>query len=96
MRMELQRMAISNFKGIRHFEIDFDQKRTAISGANGTGKTSIADAFSWCLFNKDSQGNAPGTANFREKPLDDEGNEVHNLDTTVELFCTLDGASGST
>lgn len=91
MRMELQRMAISNFKGIRHFEIDFDQKRTAISGANGTGKTSIADAFSWCLFNKDSQGNAPGTASFREKPLDDDGNEIHNLDTTVELFCTLDG-----
>ena len=91
MRMELQKMTISNFKGIRHFEIDFDQKRTAISGANGTGKTSIADAFSWCLFNKDSQGNAPGTASFREKPLDDDGNEIHNLDTTVELFCTLDG-----
>jgi chromosome segregation ATPase len=58
---------------------------------NGTGKTTIPDAFSWVLWNKDSKGNAPGTYDFHEKPLDADGNEIHNLDTTVELICRLDG-----
>ena len=91
MRMIIERMVLDNFKGCRHLDIDFDTKRTAIRGANGTGKTTIADAFTWLLFNKNSHGDAPGSDNFREKPLDENGNEIHNLDTTVEIKCTLDG-----
>ena len=91
MRMTLQEMRIANFKGIRSLTVTFGSDSTAISGMNGTGKSSIADAFSWVLWNKDSHGNAPGSDNFHEKPLDEHGNEIHNLDTTVELLCTLDG-----
>lgn len=91
MRMTLQEMRIANFKGIRSLTVTFGSASTAISGMNGTGKSSIADAFSWVLWNKDSHGNAPGSDNFHEKPLDEHGNEIHNLDTTVELLCTLDG-----
>lgn len=90
MRMTIDRMTISNFKGIRELSIDFGDV-TRISGMNGTGKTTIPDAFSWVLWNKDSRGNAPGSYDFREKPLDENGDEIHNLDTTVELFCKLDG-----
>lgn len=90
MRMTIERMHIQNFKGIRDLEIDFGAV-TRISGMNGTGKTTIPDAFSWVLFNKDSRGNAPGSYDFHEKPLDGDGNEIHNLDTTVELDCRLDG-----
>lgn len=91
MRMIIERLTLDNFKGCRHLDIDFDAKRTEIRGANGTGKTTIADAFCWLLFNKNSHGDAPGSDNFREKPLDENGNEIHNLDTTVEIKCTLDG-----
>lgn len=91
MRMTIERMRLENFKGCRQLEINFDAKRTEIRGANGTGKTTIADAFTWLLFNKNSHGDAPGSDNFREKPLDENGNELHNLDTTVELNCLLDG-----
>lgn len=91
MRMIIERLTLDNFKGCRHLDIDFDAKYTAIRGANGTGKTTIADAFTWLLFNKNSHGDAPGSDNFREKPLDENGNEIHNLDTTVEIKCTLDG-----
>ena len=91
MRMSIERMIIENFKGIRHLSIDFADTTTKIFGMNGTGKTTIPDAFCWVLFNKDSHGNAPGTSNFREKPLDENGQEIHNLDTTVELICKLDG-----
>lgn len=90
MRMTINQMRIQNFKGTRDAIIDFGE-RTHISGMNGSGKTTIPDAFSWLLFNKDSRGNAPGSDNFREKPLDADGNEIHNLDTTVEIICTLDG-----
>ena len=90
MRMTIEKIKISNFKGIRKLEIDFGSV-TRISGMNGTGKTTIPDAFCWVLWNKDSRGNAPGSYDFHEKPLDEYGEEIHNLDTTVELDCRLDG-----
>lgn len=90
MKLTIEQMRIQNFKGTREAVIDFGN-RTHISGMNGCGKTTIPDAFSWLLFNKDSRGNAPGSDNFREKPLDSEGKEIHNLDTTVEIICKLDG-----
>lgn len=90
MRMTIDRMTIQNFKGVRELSIDFGDI-TRIRGMNGTGKTTIPDAFSWVLWNKDSRGNAPGSYDFREKPLDENGDEIHYLDTTVELFCKLDG-----
>jgi len=91
MRLSLEKIRIENFKGIRELSIDFGAEQTAIAARNGCGKSSIADAFTWVLFNKDSHGNAPGSDNFREKPLDENGAEVHNLETVVELDCTLDG-----
>ena len=50
MKLALTKIRIQNFKGARDFEIDFSADRTSITGANGTGKTTIADAFSWVLF----------------------------------------------
>lgn len=91
MKLEIQKMRISNFKGTKEREVVFSGDVTHIAGANGTGKTTIQDAFCWVLFNQDSRGNAPGSDHFREKPLGDDGQEIHNLDTTVELQCRLDG-----
>lgn len=91
MQMVLERMKIENFKAVRELEINFNSKKTNISGSNGAGKTTIADAFSWVLWNKNSHGDAPGSDNFHEKPLDENGNEVHNLETSVSLDCLLDG-----
>lgn len=93
MRLTLNRMVLDNFKGVKHMEIDFSEGRTEITGANATGKTTIVDAFCWVLWNKNASGDAPGSDNFREKPLDDSGNEVHYLETTVELNCKLDGSA---
>lgn len=93
MRLTLNKMVLDNFKGCKHMEIDFSDGRTEITGANATGKTTIVDAFCWVLWNKNANGDAPGSDNFREKPLDDNGNEVHYLETTVELNCKLDGSA---
>lgn len=90
MKLTIDRMKISNFKGIREAEFEFSDE-TNIYGRNASGKSSILDAFCWLLFNKSANGDAPGSDNFREKPLDADGHEIHYLDTTVELFCKLDG-----
>ena len=51
--IQIKKMALTNFKGLRNQEITFEQN-TNIYGANGTGKTTIFDAFTWMLFGKDS------------------------------------------
>ena len=56
--MLLNTLSISNFKCFDKFEIDFDEKKTKIAGDNGTGKTSICDAYFWLLFGKNSSGQA--------------------------------------
>lgn len=50
----LQRLEITNFKGIKSLSVKF-QAETFIYGANGTGKTTISDAFLWLLFGKNSE-----------------------------------------
>lgn len=54
-KIKIRSLSIKNFKGIKELEIAFDEKQTNIKGANGTGKSSVMDAFTWLLFGKDSQ-----------------------------------------
>ena len=51
--IEIKKLNITNFKGIVKQSIDF-KTNTDIFGANGTGKTTIYDAFLWVLFGKNS------------------------------------------
>lgn len=50
----IQSIKLTNFKGIKNQEVTFDNN-TDIFGANGTGKTTIYDAFLWLLFGKNSE-----------------------------------------
>lgn len=90
MIMRIEQLIIENFKGCKQASFSFGDE-TDIKGKNATGKSTVADAFFWLLFNTDSHGNAPGSDKFREKPLDEDGAERHHLDTMVEARCTLDG-----
>lgn len=90
MELRVTRLTIDNFKGTKHADISFGPV-TNIFARNGAGKSTIVDAFYWVLFNKDSAGNAPGSDKFREKPLDSNGEEIHNLDTVVAIYGLLDG-----
>lgn len=66
MRMTIERMVIQNFKGVRELSIDFGDV-TRISGMNGTGKTTIPDAFSWVLWNKGLSRQCPRQLRFPGK-----------------------------
>ena len=87
MKVKLIEMKLENFKGIRNLSIDFNGVDTNISGKNGTGKTTVADAFSWLFFNKDSQ----GSADFDVKTRNEKGEFLHNLEHSVEAVLYVDG-----
>lgn len=63
--IQILEISLTNFKGLRNQKITFN-KNTNIFGANGTGKTTIMDAFLWMLFGKDST----DRKNFEIKTLD--------------------------
>ncbi len=86
MNILLKSISIENFKGIKHFNACFGES-PLISGKNGAGKTSIFDAFYWLLFGKDSA----GRAGFGWKPVDENGREIHFLDTAVAAELSVDG-----
>lgn len=56
--LKIESIKISNFKCFSNAEICFDDDEVSVYGDNETGKSSIFDAFCWCLFGKDSQGNS--------------------------------------
>lgn len=87
MRITLDNLTLSNFKGIKSLSIDFGGRNTDISGANATGKTTIADAFMWLMFDKDST----DKKDFNIKTIGEDGEAVHGLEHSVEATLDLSG-----
>lgn len=85
--VKLSSYTIKNFKGIKDLTIKLDGDNAIVKGANGTGKTTLYDAVLWALFEKDSQ----GKTDFAIKPIDGDGNEIHHLETSVEVTLLVDG-----
>lgn len=86
MNIQIINMTLFNFKGVRNVSIDFGQI-TNISGENGTGKTSIFDAFTWLLFGKNSK----DEKDFNIKTLDENNQPIHNLSHEVTATLSVDG-----
>lgn len=79
MQIKIKTLKLENFKGIKNLTIDF-KDTTNIYGDNAVGKTTIFDAYSWLLWDKDSL----NRKDFAIKPYDKDGEEVHNLESIVE------------
>lgn len=79
MQIKIKTLKLENFKGIKDLTIDF-KDTTNIYGDNAVGKTTIFDAYSWLLWDKDSL----NRKDFAIKPYDKNGEEVHNLESIVE------------
>lgn len=86
MKIILKKMKLENFKSVKERTIDF-LTRTDIKGQNATGKTTIADAFMWVLFNKMSDGTQPD----KIRPHDEDGNDIDFIDISVEIVLDIDG-----
>lgn len=84
----LNKLEISNFKGVARLDIEFAGRNMDILGDNATGKTTVYDALTWCLFGKDSR----GRADFEIKPLDSAGAVLdHGAVTSVTVALLADG-----
>lgn len=77
--LKLLTLKLKNFKGIKNFELKPGGNDLRIYGENGTGKTTLYDAFYWLLFDKDSKGNSQ----FDIKTLDQNNEVIHNLEHQV-------------
>ena len=86
MRMILRSLHLENFKGIKNLDVNFSDK-TKIKGQNAAGKTTIFDAFTWLLFNK----NSAGEEKFNVRPLDKDGNRIDNVEIKVVAVLDVDG-----
>lgn len=93
--LRLKSLTLVNFKGMSNQTITFGNGVTAISGRNGTGKTTIADGFAWLLWGKDSEGNSD--SKFGIKTNDADGNYIPDLEHEVAgTFDAIDTTTGET
>ena len=83
--IKLYSMVLENFKGISKLEAIFNGNDIKVEGNNGTGKTSLFDAFLFVLFGKDSMGNK----NFAIKTIKD-GEEIHNVEHSASVNLLID------
>lgn len=86
-KITIKKITFLNFKGVRNAEIEFNADLTRISGANGTGKTTIADAFRWLLFGKDSE----DRKDFNVKTLDETGKVIERIPHEVAAVIEING-----
>ena len=84
-RTVLKKVALENFMCYAHAEFDF-YAITKIMAKNGKGKSTIATAYMWCLFNCDYE--------LKDNPVvrrEVDGKSVDDMDTSVELTLDVDG-----
>ncbi|WP_103110656.1 AAA family ATPase [Brevibacillus reuszeri] len=86
-QIKLVTLTLRNFKGVRDFTLD-SQGNVDIYGDNAVGKTTLFDAFTWLLFDKDSQ----NKKDFQLKTLDTRGNVLRGLEHEVEATLLIDGS----
>lgn len=86
MKLKIRSLHMENFKGIKMLDVTFSGK-TKISGQNAVGKTTIFDAFTWLLFNK----NSAGEEKFNVRPLDKDGKRIDNVEIKVVAVLDVDG-----
>ena len=82
MKTTIKSIELTDFRGIRHEKIEFQEGENWIEKPNKTGKTTIFDAFSWVIFSKNSELNSRFTV---------ESNNVENPKTKVTVILDVDG-----
>lgn len=85
----LKKLILKNFKKIQDLTVEFTDKNTFICGENGTGKTTLQDAFLWLLFGKDSTNRAD--TNFNIKTLGEDGKPILHLVHSVTGVLSING-----
>lgn len=85
-KITIDSLRLENFKGVRQALHQWDGRSMEVRGDNGTGKSTLADAYMWCLFGKDMR----GRKDYCIMPMDERGEERHGLTVTVEVSLRVD------
>lgn len=87
MDIRLKSLTLKNFKGIKDFTFTPDGRNTNVFGPNASGKSTLADAFFFLFFGKDSSDRKA----FSLKTIDKTtGESLHGLEHTVEAILVVD------
>jgi len=81
------KLKLKNFKGVKDFEINFNNGITKIIGENAKGKTTLLDATYWIFFGK----NSSGSKKFDLQPLDENNEIIPKKYPEVSLDLVVDG-----
>ncbi|MFW0809129.1 AAA family ATPase [Bacillus pumilus] len=87
--IRLAELHLSNFKGVKSFTLETGGESAKVYGDNATGKTTLFDAFTWLLFDKDSQ----NKKDFEIKMLSKDNKAVSGIDHEVSAVLLIDGKS---
>lgn len=88
--MQIKHLKLNNFCGFfgsNTFDHDFFEK-TEITGANETGKSTVKKAIFWIFNCRDENGKEISGI----RPHDENGNDINDLEVSVELTVDVDGA----
>ena len=88
--MKLNKITLENYQGIKELSLDFNGNSMVIKGKNATGKTTIANAYSWLLTDKPIN----GEKGYTPKTRDGDG-EAHHLEHSVEAEFEEDNGKGT-
>ena len=88
--MKLKQIKMKNFRGFKEESFIFPTDNVTLIGGNGSGKSTVMNAFFWCLFGKDAE----DRKDFNIQRIDDAtGKPVPEAETSVSvtLETTEDG-----
>lgn len=89
MEIKIKSLKLENFKGVRNVVLKFDNEVVNLAGKNGSGKTTIMDAWLWLLFSKNSQGKSD--TSFSIKTFDKNNVIIPKIEHSVEAVLLIDG-----
>ena len=85
-RITIEELRLRNFRGARDVRVSFTAGTNIVSGDNGTGKSTLMDAFLWLLFGKDAE-----ERKDCEVKRIEAGERLRQTDATVECRLDVDG-----
>ena len=85
-RITIEELHLLNFRGARDVRVSFTAGTNIVCGDNGTGKSTLMDAFLWTLFGKD----ADDRKDCEIKRIE-AGKTLRRTDATVECRLSVDG-----
>lgn len=87
--IKFKKLEVKDFKKIKLFSFNFNDKTTTIAATNKAGKSSLIDALLWLITGKDSEDRSD--TNFPITPLRTDNTPILDAETHVTLIIEVEG-----